>query len=260
MAIPIYVLCKAKGNSISDIGSEIPKREGHQVLEGNIHCQYEKIGGVFHYHFKIDGENLYMGKESLYFKDRKVEIQINVRSHEGRKTPKLEYLFIDNLKIKDEEKFSLKKLEQLDYGIKLLNCGEENKKEGMALDYIRSNLFNIGEFKSVPTTIDLNEELHKYIMDAKEEDADLYIFGDLYPMECRTDFTLEEKFNLLREKGPKGIHDIHMNQGNCDEEKWKKDEGIYQDGGIFIHFKDDSWSAIFMKFESQKITAELVEQ
>ncbi len=47
-----------------------------------------------------------------------------------------------------------------------------------------------------------------------------------------------------------GIHDIHMNQGNV--EKWKADNGIWQDGGILIHFeKEEEWIGIFLAFQSQ---------
>ena len=41
-----------------------------------------------------------------------------------------------------------------------------------------------------------------------------------------------------------------MNQGNV--EKWKADNGIWQDGGILIHFeKEEEWIGIFLAFQSQ---------
>ena len=41
-----------------------------------------------------------------------------------------------------------------------------------------------------------------------------------------------------------------MNQGNV--EKWKGDNGIWQDGGILIHFeKEEEWIGIFLAFQSQ---------
>lgn len=41
-----------------------------------------------------------------------------------------------------------------------------------------------------------------------------------------------------------------MNQGNV--EKWKGDNGIWQDGGILIHFeKEEEWVGIFLAFQSQ---------
>ena len=47
-----------------------------------------------------------------------------------------------------------------------------------------------------------------------------------------------------------GIHDIHMNQGNVGQ--FVKDDGVYQDGGLLIHFPDQQqWVAAFLKFQSQ---------
>ncbi len=41
-----------------------------------------------------------------------------------------------------------------------------------------------------------------------------------------------------------------MNQGNV--EKWKGDNGIWQDGGILIQFeKEEEWVGIFLAFQSQ---------
>lgn len=41
-----------------------------------------------------------------------------------------------------------------------------------------------------------------------------------------------------------------MNQGNV--EKWKGDNGIWQDGGILIHFeKEEKWIGIFSCLQSQ---------
>jgi len=49
-----------------------------------------------------------------------------------------------------------------------------------------------------------------------------------------------------------GIHDIHMNQGSVGAHAGSN--GIYQDGGIIIHFPShNKWTAIFLKFESQAI-------
>ena len=196
-----------------------------------------------------------MGDEILHFDDRDIEVQINVRSHEGRKTPKLEYLFKENLQVQDEEKFSLSELIKLDYGMKVLNYEkEENKESKIVLDYIRSNLFNMDEFRPAPTTTDLNEELHKYITKAKEQNSDIYIFGDLYPVGCKGKEGRAERLLLLKENGPKGIHDIHMNQGNSGKSEWIENSGVYQDGGVLIHFnseEEERWDAIFLKFEEQ---------
>jgi uncharacterized protein YukJ len=40
-----------------------------------------------------------------------------------------------------------------------------------------------------------------------------------------------------------------MNQGNSG--KWKRDNGVYQDGAIFIEYPRDKWRAFFFAFQSQ---------
>ncbi|MBC2582672.1 DUF2278 family protein, partial [Clostridium sp. DJ247] len=217
MGIPIYVVCKAKGSTITNIGCEIPKKEGKQITASNIYCRYEKIGGIFHYYFKVKSETVYIGDHQFQFDNRNIEVQINVRSHHGRKTPKLEYVFKENFQIRDESKFSFEELKKLDYGIKVLNFEKENINRRISIDYVRSNLFDINEFREVPTTADLNEELHRYITKTIEQDADVYIYGDLFPLECTENDDRAERINLLKKNGPKGIHDIHMNQGNSEK-------------------------------------------
>jgi len=46
-----------------------------------------------------------------------------------------------------------------------------------------------------------------------------------------------------------GIHDIHMNQGNAGQ--FKKDNGVWQDGGLLVSYPDGHWSAVFLGFQSQ---------
>lgn len=252
MPIPIYAVCKAKGSTITGIGCEVPEEEGRQVLDNNICCKYEAIGEVFHYHFNIKSEKIYVGTESFDFNDRNIEVQINVRSHEGKKTPKLEYLFIQDFKADNNEKFSLDELKKIDYGIKILFPEGKADERKISLDYFRSNLFSMRDFKEVPTTKDLNKEIHEYISKTKDENADIYIFGDVYPFGSKDKDTREEKIRLLEEHGPKGIHKIHMdweNNGALDE---LGGENSYKDGAILVHFNSkekDMWSAIFFKFQ-----------
>ena len=51
---------------------------------------------------------------------------------------------------------------------------------------------------------------------------------------------------FLDRNGMKGMHDVHMNQGNIGTEEWIEDNGVFQDGALLIHFThEDKWSAIF---------------
>jgi len=120
---------------------------------------------------------------------------------------------------------------------------------GMALDYIRGNCFDITAAKPLPHDIsgpdnDLNELIHKYVARAiAMENSAVYAFGEKWGPETKRD----KYFGF---KPGNGIHDIHANQGNSDA--WKRDDGVYQDGGLIIHLPDEArWVAIFLAFQSQ---------
>jgi len=120
---------------------------------------------------------------------------------------------------------------------------------GVALDYIRGNCFDITMAKPLPHDIpgpdnDLNELIHKYVARAiAMENSAVYAFGEKWGPETKRD----KYFGF---KPGNGIHDIHANQGNSDA--WKRDDGVYQDGGLIIHLPDEArWVAIFLAFQSQ---------
>lgn len=122
---------------------------------------------------------------------------------------------------------------------------------GVALDYIRSNLMQPWELVPLPPSKvgpdnDLNEKIDAYIQRAmSDENAYIYAFGEAWGPEPQKADTY---FAFLPGRG---IHDIHMNQGNPPG-KYAADNGSYQDGGLLIEFPDENqWVAIFLKFQSQ---------
>ncbi|PFI27105.1 hypothetical protein COI53_25775 [Bacillus thuringiensis] len=59
--------------------------------------------------------------------------------------------FTNDLQISDKSKFSLSELKILGYGMKIFNYKEnENRKRNISIDFLRSKLFNLNEFESVP--------------------------------------------------------------------------------------------------------------
>jgi uncharacterized protein YukJ len=132
-----------------------------------------------------------------------------------------------------------------------LPVGFTSKKNNIkiGLDFIRSNVFNVNQMKPLPFNLpgadnDLNEFVDKYMQLAHtDEQAIIYAFGEKWP-------ETNEKDKYFGFRPQKGIHDIHMNQGNSGE--WIKDNGIYQDGAIIFQFKNTKkWVAIFLAFQSQ---------
>lgn len=126
----------------------------------------------------------------------------------------------------------------------------ESKPGGLALDFIRGNLFEPWRMIPLPYNLpgpdnDLNEKIDHFIQRAMaDEDAALYAFGEKWGPEAGKQ---DKYFGFLPGNG---IHDIHMNQGNSGQ--FKGDNGTYQDGALFIHYPDqDQWVGIFLKFQSQ---------
>lgn len=113
----------------------------------------------------------------------------------------------------------------------------ESTPSGMRLDFIRSNLFSINTGRVLPhaepgsdNDIDV---LEPEVQQAIEQEADIYMFGE--PFDDR-----------------KGIHNMHMNQGNV--KRFQRDDGVFQDGGLLIHFPDSGkWVGLFMGFASQAV-------
>ena len=119
-----------------------------------------------------------------------------------------------------------------------------------AMDFIRSNLFDINQMVILPASDeashnDLNDIFDVYVKQAMQtEGALVYAFGSLWQ-----DDTTDPYFGF---KPGDGIHDIHMNQGN--EGSHAKDNGVYQDGAFFIYYPDEKrYLAMFLKFQSQHI-------
>jgi uncharacterized protein YukJ len=126
----------------------------------------------------------------------------------------------------------------------------ESQPGGIALDFIRGNLFSREQMQPLPFDIpgpdnDLNEALDRYVQQAMaDEQALVYAFGERWGPEPDTK---DKIFGFLPGNG---IHDIHMNQGNVG--RFIEQDGVWQDGALLIHFPHTAqWIGIFLKFQSQ---------
>ncbi len=126
----------------------------------------------------------------------------------------------------------------------------EGKPGKLAIDFIRSNLFDPRRMKPLAFNIpgpdnDLNEKLDHYIQRAlADEDSFCYAFGERWGPEAG------KKDKIFGFTPGNGVHDIHMNQGN--DASFKQDDGVYQDGALILQFPvQNQWIGIFLKFQSQ---------
>ncbi|WP_010680981.1 DUF2278 family protein [Acetivibrio cellulolyticus] len=169
--------------------------------------------------------------------EKHYRIAVNARSQTV--PPELRYIIFDSFKHPITNK-----LPGLDNGFTLL----QNTPQGGGLDYIRGNLFDYHDMKIAHHIAGSDNELlytiQKYVDNAVgTKDAAIYAFGQSWGPESKRD----QYFGF---KPGGGIHDIHMNQGNAG--RWMNDNGVWQDGGMFIHFPaEDRWVAIFLAFQSQ---------
>jgi uncharacterized protein YukJ len=121
---------------------------------------------------------------------------------------------------------------------------------GIALDFIRGNLFDRQEMQPEPASApgpdnDLADKLDHFVRRAAADPAArLYAFGQRWGPEAGTP---DQTFGFLPGNG---VHDIHMNQGNS--QRFRRDDGIWQDGGLLLHYPaQDQWVGIFLAFQSQ---------
>jgi uncharacterized protein YukJ len=121
---------------------------------------------------------------------------------------------------------------------------------GVALDFIRGNLFDRQAMRTLPATKpgpdnDLADKLGHYVSRAVADPAArVYAFGQRWGPEAGVP---DKIFGF---SPGNGVHDVHMNQGNSG--RFRGDDGVWQDGGLLLHYPgQDQWVAIFLAFQSQ---------
>jgi len=197
------------------------------VLKGRPIARRLGFGASAHYHVHLIDD------------DADYRIAINIKSKQS--PSELLYLIVENYThpLVDD-------LKDLPTGFTTL----EKAPEGLALDYIRANLFKPDQMVPLPYNVagpdnDLNEKIDHHIQRAlAEEDAMIYAFGDRWGPEPNS---RDKHFGF---KPGNGIHRIHMNQGSVEE--FQKYNGVWQDGGMLLHLpSEDRWVAVFLAFQSQ---------
>jgi uncharacterized protein YukJ/predicted phosphodiesterase len=142
----------------------------------------------------------------------------------------------------------------LDAGATEIGSG---KPGGLGLDFIRQHLVQESDLQLLPfdpdnPENDLHTGLGMLVAQAIDERAEVYAFGSLF--DDSSGGHGPNPFNIDPERG---IHDIHMNQGNPPDNHFQ-DNGTYQDGALMVHFlgANERWVAAFIAFQSQSFTTE----
>ena len=151
-------------------------------------------------------------------------VAINVRS--GEAPSEVEYLI--------RERFDhpiLPKLRALREGFSPL----ASKPGGVALDFIRANLFDPRDFTVLPFDVpgpdnDLNEKFEFYVKLAEADPKAIRL--RLRPALAGRTQASAPQHAYFHPEPDNGVHDIHMNQGNS--RRWVKDDGVWQDGAWLL--------------------------
>lgn len=210
----------------------MPLPKGYAILKGIVIDSQPATGSSPHFQVRVVDEQA------------NHRISINVRSKYHPQ--ELEFVLVPEL-----DHPILDKLAELPMGVTKLSANaEERRTSGLALDFIRMNLFDRSAMKPTPMILpgpdnDLNERISNYVAFAMGDEANrIYAFGEPWFEPTSPD----KYFGYLPGAG---IHDIHMNQGNLIAQH-KHEDGVYQDGGLIFYFAaENRWVGYFTKFQSQ---------
>jgi len=124
-----------------------------------------------------------------------------------------------------------------------------SKPGGLALDYVRCDWIKALKMRPVPpdqpgVDNDLKDKIEAAVIAAiRQEGSVVHAFGSRWGPEKG------KKDRYFRFLPGNGIHDIHMNQGNG--AGYRKDNGVFQDGGLVFDYPNGKRQAFFFAFQSQ---------
>ncbi len=198
------------------------------VLVGTIEDGREDSGRSPHYEILVRAEGVF-------------RIAVNVRSQDGSD---VQALVTDNFV--NPTKRDLPSLAAGSRGFQPLATGPG----GQGLDYLRDNLFDPAAMTAIPPDgpgATLAPDFEARIAAARADpDAVLIAFGA-----CFQDAGADQTFGFSPERG---VHDIHMMQGN--EGRFASDNRVNGDGALFIRYGTGRTFAFFARFATQVLTTD----
>jgi uncharacterized protein YukJ len=121
---------------------------------------------------------------------------------------------------------------------------------GKGLDYLRDNLFPLASMKPIPPEgggLTLANLLDANIERAKADPGAVILACGEFFKDPRPD----ETFNF---SPGRGVHDIHMMQGNSGS--FANDNRVNGDGALFIRYSENETIALFVRFTTQATTTD----
>jgi uncharacterized protein YukJ len=138
----------------------------------------------------------------------------------------------------------------LDKGFKLL--APPSRNASTALDFFRAPLFDWPGGVAVRhhgpgAEDDLQDFLVAYLKQLQAQDGELFVFGERFPAPGQPPNHRPIDVEMDTDQG---VHNIHMNQGNP-AGPFAKDNGVFQDGGLILHFPNNRFVGLFLRFQTQ---------
>ncbi len=128
------------------------------------------------------------------------------------------------------------------------------QQPGLTLDFVREPLFDLGSMQHLPffgpgQGDDLQDLMEVFVNKAEGKPADVaevFVWGSRFS--GGSPRPADKKF-----KTRKGVHNVHMNQGNPPGQFFG-DNGLFHDGGLIFRFTNPNrFVGIFLRFESQSV-------
>ncbi|MGF1683721.1 DUF2278 family protein [Photobacterium minamisatsumaniensis] len=139
----------------------------------------------------------------------------------------------------------------------------ETQPGGLAIDLIHQPLFSVDELKNadLQSAEQISDILNGYLSAGTE----VLVFGTMYDdsdnkyheayrndnESYRDHHMYGARRHREQQMPPRGVDDVHLNQGTPSSQYQSKDNGTYQDGALFVVNQDGRYDAIFFAFAGQ---------
>lgn len=225
--------------------------KNYGVLRGTVTDYLPYSEGADHFQIKIEADDIYRIAVDVFSQFSGSTVNFSSRGNLTLDTDR----FVMFYKTDSFSHPILEKLELIHIGFTPLASLDRS----LHLDYLRTQplLFPIDQMRVVMpkdnsgNQENLNSDIEPLVSQAKNNpNLEVFAFGSGWDDNAPGGHP--DKHHYFDPNPSKGIHDIHMNQG--DEGKEAHFNKPFQDGALFFHFKEENqWSALFFKFQVQAI-------